>query len=101
MRISDWSSDVCSSDLTLYPERINNKTNGITFRRWLFQANAELTSMMVDALGPSVLDNPEERLIELGRSQINRHSANSSPNSACTAKRPWRDRKSTRLNSSH
>ena len=31
----------------------------------MFQANAELTSMMVDALGPSVLDNPEERLIEL------------------------------------
>lgn len=21
----------------IYPERINNKTNGITFRRWLFQ----------------------------------------------------------------
>ncbi|MCY1173153.1 Maltodextrin phosphorylase [compost metagenome] len=49
----------------LYPERINNKTNGITFRRWLYQANPELTSMLVDALGPEVLDNPEERLLAL------------------------------------
>ena len=24
---------------TVYPDRIVNKTNGITFRRWLFQAN--------------------------------------------------------------
>jgi starch phosphorylase len=49
----------------LYPERINNKTNGITFRRWLYQANPELTSMLVDALGPDLLDNPEERLLDL------------------------------------
>ncbi|MCW1248550.1 glycogen/starch/alpha-glucan phosphorylase, partial [Pseudomonas sp. SAICEU22] len=41
-------STVFSELHKLYPERINNKTNGITFRRWLFQANAELTSMMVD-----------------------------------------------------
>ncbi|MNM87928.1 Maltodextrin phosphorylase [compost metagenome] len=49
----------------LYPERINNKTNGITFRRWLYQANPELTSMLVDTLGPEVLDNPEQRLLAL------------------------------------
>jgi starch phosphorylase len=49
----------------LYPERINNKTNGITFRRWLFQANPRLTEMLVEALGPDVLDNAETRLIEL------------------------------------
>ncbi|MDN7140416.1 glycogen/starch/alpha-glucan phosphorylase [Pseudomonas sp. JQ170] len=46
----------------LYPERINNKTNGITFRRWLFQANPELTAMLVEALGPEVLDDPQGRL---------------------------------------
>ena len=46
----------------LYPERINNKTNGITFRRWLYQANPPLTAMLVDALGEDVLDNPETRL---------------------------------------
>ncbi|MDU9391686.1 glycogen/starch/alpha-glucan phosphorylase [Pseudomonas sp. zfem002] len=46
----------------LYPERINNKTNGITFRRWLYQANPALTHMLMDALGDDVLDNPETKL---------------------------------------
>jgi glycogen phosphorylase len=41
----------------LYPDRIVNKTNGITFRRWLFEANPGLTSALVDALGPRVLDD--------------------------------------------
>jgi starch phosphorylase len=59
----------------LYPERINNKTNGITFRRWLYQANSELTSMLVDALGPEVLDNPEERLLGLEPFADKPHSA--------------------------
>ena len=43
---------------TLYPDRIVNKTNGITFRRWLFEANLELTRLLVDVLGPRVLDDP-------------------------------------------
>ena len=41
----------------LHPERIVNKTNGITFRRWLFQANPKLTSLIVEATGPRVLDD--------------------------------------------
>jgi len=41
----------------IYPDRIVNKTNGITFRRWLFQANPGLTSLIVDAVGPQVLDD--------------------------------------------
>jgi len=49
----------------LYPDRINNKTNGITFRRWLYQANPQLTGMLVEALGEDVLDNPEGRLRDL------------------------------------
>ncbi|MFJ4143305.1 glycogen/starch/alpha-glucan phosphorylase [Pseudomonas sp. NPDC089734] len=49
----------------IYPERINNKTNGITFRRWLYQANPKLTEMLVSTLGEEVLDNAETRLIEL------------------------------------
>jgi len=49
----------------LYPERINNKTNGITFRRWLFQANPQLTGMLVEALGADVLDDPQGRLRDL------------------------------------
>ncbi|GLK76220.1 alpha-1,4 glucan phosphorylase [Methylopila jiangsuensis] len=42
----------------LHPDRIVNKTNGITFRRWLSQANPGLTSILIDAVGPEVLDDP-------------------------------------------
>ena len=42
---------------TLYPDRITNKTNGITFRRWLFEANPGLTEILVDVLGPAVQDD--------------------------------------------
>ncbi len=42
----------------LYPGRITNKTNGITFRRWLFEANPGLTSLLVDVLGERVMDDP-------------------------------------------
>ncbi|MFF7707522.1 glycogen/starch/alpha-glucan family phosphorylase [Pseudomonas sp. NPDC007930] len=46
----------------LYPGRINNKTNGITFRRWLYQSNPKLTHMLVDKLGEGLLDAPETQL---------------------------------------
>ena len=42
----------------LHPDRIVNKTNGITFRRWLLTANPRLTSLLQDAIGPEVLDDP-------------------------------------------
>ncbi|MBK7743537.1 MAG: glycogen/starch/alpha-glucan phosphorylase [Betaproteobacteria bacterium] len=42
---------------TVYPDRIVNKTNGITFRRWLFQANPGLTRIIVDAIGPAFMDD--------------------------------------------
>lgn len=34
-----------------YPERFNNKTNGITYRRWLFQCNKELTKLLNETIG--------------------------------------------------
>lgn len=43
----------------LYPDRIVNVTNGITFRRWLHEANPRLTRLLVDAAGPEVLDNED------------------------------------------
>ncbi|MBL0141111.1 MAG: glycogen/starch/alpha-glucan phosphorylase [Betaproteobacteria bacterium] len=43
----------------VYPDRIVNKTNGITFRRWLFQANPGLTSLIAEAIGPAFMDDPE------------------------------------------
>ena len=42
----------------LYPDRIVNKTNGITFRRWLFAANPGLTDLLVETIGERVLDDP-------------------------------------------
>ena len=42
----------------LFPDRIVNKTNGITFRRWLFAANPQLTRLLTDVVGPKVLDDP-------------------------------------------
>jgi len=40
----------------LYPDRIINKTNGITFRRWLMQANPGLTAVLREVCGDIVLD---------------------------------------------
>lgn len=42
---------------TLYPKKFNNKTNGITFRRWLYACNPQLTSYLCDILGNEVLSN--------------------------------------------
>jgi starch phosphorylase len=39
----------------LYPNRIVNKTNGITFRRWLQRANPGLTKLLVGKIGPRLL----------------------------------------------
>jgi starch phosphorylase len=44
---------------TLFPDRITNVTNGITFRRWLHEANPKLTKLLVDTVGPEVLDREE------------------------------------------
>ncbi|GGD06863.1 alpha-1,4 glucan phosphorylase [Aureimonas glaciei] len=44
----------------LYPSRIQNKTNGVTPRRWLMQANPGLTALVTDAIGPAFLDNVEK-----------------------------------------
>ncbi len=41
----------------LYPERINNKTNGITPRRWLMQCNPGLTGILREAIGDAFLDD--------------------------------------------
>ncbi|MCF1470461.1 glycogen/starch/alpha-glucan phosphorylase [Agrobacterium vitis] len=44
----------------LYPDRINNKTNGITPRRWLMQCNTGLTSLIREAIGDDFLDDAEK-----------------------------------------
>ncbi len=41
----------------LFPDRIVNKTNGISFRRWLIHANPALTALVTEAIGPGFLDD--------------------------------------------
>ena len=48
----------------LYPTRINNKTNGVTPRRWLQQCNPGLTGVIRDAIGDAFLDDAE-KLVDL------------------------------------
>jgi len=50
----------------LYPDRINNKTNGITQRRWLFQSNPGLTALIRETIGDRFMDDIEA-LQELDR----------------------------------
>lgn len=35
----------------LYPDKFNNKTNGIAYRRWLLQANPRLSALITEAIG--------------------------------------------------
>ncbi|MBB3457776.1 starch phosphorylase [Rhizobium sp. BK313] len=44
----------------LYPDRINNKTNGITPRRWLMQCNPGLTGLVRETIGDEFLDDAEK-----------------------------------------
>ena len=41
----------------VYPDRINNKTNGITFRRWLIECNPGLTELIRATIGERALDD--------------------------------------------
>ncbi|OOO18130.1 glycogen phosphorylase [Agrobacterium salinitolerans] len=58
---TDLMKETVFADLhSLYPDRINNKTNGITPRRWLMQCNPGLTSLLREAIGDDFLDDAEK-----------------------------------------
>ena len=44
----------------IYPEKFNNKTNGITFRRWLLHCNHELSSYIEELIGSGFKIHAEE-----------------------------------------
>ncbi len=44
----------------VYPERFTNVTNGIAYRRWLCQANPELTSLISDCIGTGFIKDASE-----------------------------------------
>ena len=44
----------------LFPNRFNNKTNGITHRRWLLQANPKLSGLITETIGPQWIQRPKQ-----------------------------------------
>jgi starch phosphorylase len=57
---TDLMKQTVFSDLhRLYPERINNKTNGITPRRWLMQCNPGLFDLAREAVGSGIMKDAE------------------------------------------
>ncbi len=44
----------------IYPEKFNNKTNGITFRRWLIHCNPRLTALLDETIGEGYKKNAAE-----------------------------------------
>ena len=55
----------------LYPEKFNNKTNGITFRRWLLSCNHELADFLTKTIGDSYKKDADklEKLLDFVDSQ--------------------------------
>ena len=50
----------------IYPEKFNNKTNGITFRRWLLSCNRDLAALISEAIGDGYKTDADqlEKLLE-------------------------------------
>lgn len=46
----------------LYPNKFNNKTNGITHRRWLLKSNPELTNLLKETIGEGFIRHPMDLL---------------------------------------
>lgn len=44
----------------IYPQKFNNKTNGITHRRWLLKANPRLAELISETIGTSWINNPAD-----------------------------------------
>src|SRR3546814_9487943 len=109
MRISDWSSDVCSSDLDvqsmdatfarLYPEQYAATISGDRMaqdarERWKNTLDGLHTAMRMQAQVSQNLAQDESALADLV-------SQSQSATGALQAQQATKDRKSTRLNSSH
>jgi len=46
----------------MYPHRFNNKTNGITHRRWLMHANSDLANLINQSIGTRWMSHPQEMI---------------------------------------
>lgn len=52
--------DVMKDFNDIMPEKFNNKTNGITHRRWLLYSNPELTALLKKYIGDDFVKNPQK-----------------------------------------
>ena len=69
--VAKLHTDICINDTFrdfyhLYPNKFNNKTNGITHRRWFNNCNPELADYITSLIGDSWITNPSdlEKLME-------------------------------------
>ncbi len=53
-------TDLFPDFVKLFPERFNNKTNGVTPRRWMLSANPELSALITEKIGNGWVKNCEE-----------------------------------------
>ena len=53
-------ADTLHDFYVMYPQKFNNKTNGITQRRWVQIANENLTEMLDETIGTEWKSDPEE-----------------------------------------
>ena len=87
----------------MYPNKFNNKTNGITHRRWLLKSNPKLANLLCETIGDSFIKHPTdlvnfEKFLDQ-KSVLEKLMEIKLSNKKRLAKRI--NRKSTRLNSSH
>ncbi|MBQ9036465.1 MAG: glycogen/starch/alpha-glucan phosphorylase [Erysipelotrichaceae bacterium] len=52
--------DVMKDFYQIFPEKFNNKTNGVTHRRWLAYSNPQLRDMIIDLIGDDFIEKPFE-----------------------------------------
>ena len=52
--------DVMKDFYHIYPEKFNNKTNGVTHRRWLVYSNPQLRELLNETIGDSYIKNPAD-----------------------------------------
>lgn len=69
--VAKLHTEICKRDTfrdlyRLYPEKFNNKTNGITHRRWFLSCNPELADLVTELIGDSWITHPEH-LQKLGK----------------------------------
>ncbi|TLG75441.1 glycogen/starch/alpha-glucan phosphorylase [Culicoidibacter larvae] len=58
-------NDALKQLFAIYPDRFNNKTNGVTQRRWLLYSNPELAKLITEKIGDAWTTDMENELLRL------------------------------------